>query len=31
MSDRQGSGHQTVIDRADHGVSRKDISPNALR
>ena len=31
MSDRQGSCHQTVIDRADHGVSRKDISPNALR
>ncbi len=31
MSDGQGSGHQTVIDRADHGVSRKDISPNALR
>ena len=31
MSEVQGPGHQTVIDRADHGVSRKDISPNALR
>lgn len=31
MSEGQGPGHQTVIDRADHGVSRKDISPNALR
>ncbi|WP_395772405.1 polynucleotide adenylyltransferase PcnB [Arenimonas sp.] len=31
MSDRQGSGDETVIARADHGVSRKDISPNALR
>ena len=31
MSDPQGSGQGAVIARADHGVSRKDISPNALR
>jgi len=31
MSGPPGSGHQTSIARAEHGISRKDISPNALR
>ena len=31
MSDPSGSEHQTLIARAEHGISRKDISPNALR
>src|SRR5574343_1035948 len=31
MSDTPAGGHGTVIARADHGISRKDISPNALR
>ena len=31
MSEPQEAGHGTVIARADHGISRKDISPNALR
>lgn len=31
MSDPQGSGQLELIARPDHGISRKDISPNALR
>jgi poly(A) polymerase len=31
MTELQGSSQQTIIGRADHGISRKDISPNALR
>ena len=31
MSDPSGSEHQTLIARAEHGISRKDISPSALR
>lgn len=31
MTVSQGSGEEVVIARADHCISRKDISPNALR
>lgn len=31
MSDPLGSRHAATIARADHGISRKNISPNALR
>ena len=31
MTVSQGSADEAVIARADHCISRKDISPNALR